>query len=215
MVLSCFNSIPLQCSMESRREACRKRSSTSSAAGWRERRPRGRPPRQASAWFSPRCVRSAKPPPTRPAGSRNWCAATRSRPNRSRARHGCSNRNFAGSVRCFSRRRPKARVPGGHALTVDREVFAAEVTAALRLPSPHRSSPRGNHCDTGRRDRYHLARPPHERCSGRRHRQADRLRAALLPRQHQPDCGRRVDRPLHRLPRLALRQVARLQAAIT
>jgi hypothetical protein len=30
-----------------------------------------------------------------------------------------------------ARRGPKARVPGGHALTVDREAFAAEVTAAI------------------------------------------------------------------------------------
>ena len=39
----------------------------------------------------------------------------------------------------------KARVPGGHALTVDRDVFAAEVTRGHRRRAADRTAPRRSH----------------------------------------------------------------------
>ena len=139
-----------------------------------------------------RCGRRAPPPPTRPIGSRNWCAATRSRANRNPARPGCSRRNFAGSDRCCSSRRPR---PGCRAAT--RSPWTArcsprEVTAALEAHP--RIEVRREEVDRapGRRDRHHRHRPAHQRRAGRRHRPAHRLRAALLLRQHQPHRGRRV-----------------------
>ena len=38
-----------------------------------------------------------------------------------------------------------ARVPGGHALTVDREVFSQEISKAIESASSYKDSPRGSH----------------------------------------------------------------------
>ena len=46
---------------------------------------------------------------------------------------------------CSAMRAQRARVPGGHALTVDREVFAAEVTRAIEDEPAHRNAARRSH----------------------------------------------------------------------
>ena len=103
----------------------------------------------------------------------------------------------------------KARVPGGHALTVDREVFARQVSAAIaENPLIELRRRRGNldrrGCHHHRRDR------PSNQCGpGRGDRPHHRRRAALLLRLHQSHRRRRLRRLDYRLPRLPLRQIAR------
>ena len=88
-------------------------------------------------------------------------------------------------------RRP-ARVPGGHALTVDRDVFSAEVTRAIeahprieiRREEVTQADPTRN-CDR-------CERSFDQRCAGGRDRPANRSRSAIFLRQHQPDCERRI-----------------------
>ena len=49
----------------------------------------------------------------------------------------------------------RARVPGGHALTVDREIFAREVTGGDRRRAADRAAPRRSDRDSRRRKRCH------------------------------------------------------------
>ena len=101
----------------------------------------------------------------------------------------------------------QARVPGGHALTVDRDVFSAEVTRAIGSHPRIEDPPGGSMRNSGsgrRRHHHHRHRPAHQRCPGRGNRTRHRIRAALLLRQHQPDRRGRLGRSDHRLPRLAL-----------
>ena len=131
-------------------------------------------------------------------------------PSRKPPRPGCSKKNCGGSIRCCSRRPRKARVPGGHALTVDREVFAAEVTARHRGRAAHRTAPRGSHRAFPRTPSSIIATGPlTSDALAEEIARAHRLGPAVLLRQHQPHRRRRFGRHRHRLLGLALRQIDR------
>ena len=94
---------------------------------------------------------------------------------------------------------PRARVPAGHALTVDRDLFAAEVTRAIEAePAIEIRREEVTHA----RSRSHLdhrQRAADFRCSGGGNRARHRLRPPVFLRQHQPDRRRRIDRHLDRV----------------
>ena len=101
-------------------------------------------------------------------------------------------------ARCCCGPPTQARVPGGHALTVDREMFSREITRAIEAHPLHRNPTRGSVPASRRGHCNHRERAAYERCAGRGNQPADRVRAAVLLRQHQPDrgggFGRYVDR---------------------
>ena len=103
----------------------------------------------------------------------------------------------------------QARVPGGHALTVDREVFAQEVSRAIE------ENPR---IELRREEATSIADdaitiiatgPLTSGALARRNRKAHRRRAAVFLRLDQPDRRSGFDGSFYRVPRVALRQVAR------
>ncbi len=71
----------------------------------------------------------------------------------------------------------------------------------------HRSAARRGEPHPGERDRHRRHRSTHQRCSGFRHRPADRLRAAVLLRRDQPHRGSGIHRYVHRVSGIALWQV--------
>ena len=81
----------------------------------------------------------------RPTGWRSWCAAIRSRPSRIDSAPWLLKEELRRLDSLLLAAAQKARVPGGHALTVDRDVFAAEVTAAIAARAAHRTAPRRSH----------------------------------------------------------------------
>ena len=104
-------------------------------------------------------------------------------------RPGCSSRNCGGWIRCCSRAADRARVPGGHALTVDRDIFAREVTGAIAAEPLIELRREEVTVDSGRRDLDHRHRTAHQRRAGAGDPAAHRLGPAVFLRQHQPDRG--------------------------
>ena len=103
----------------------------------------------------------------------------------------------------------KARVPGGHALTVDRGDLRRRSHRGHCVRAAHRTAARRSHRHSRGRHRRHRHRPAHQRRAGAGYRAAHRLRPPVLLRQHQPHRGSRYGRYRHRVLGLALRQVDR------
>ena len=113
--------------------------------------------------------------------------------------------------------RPRRRAfPGGHALTVDRDTFSPRGHARHR-GRPAASNLRREEVTRDRRGRHRRSSPPVRSPATRwpPRSRAHRLRPPVLLRRHQPHRGGRFDRHVDRLPRLALRQVARRHRTIT
>ena len=97
-----------------------------------------------------------------------------------------------------------ARVPGGSALTVDREIFSAAVHARV-TSHPRITVERGEVSDAPvARHRRH--RPAHLECARRHDPPSPGTRGPGVLRRHRAHRRPRLDRLRRRLPRLALRQ---------
>ena len=89
------------------------------------------PPRRAGRCFT-KCALRARPPRTRPDNSPNSSARTRSAPTTPKAAPSAfSMPRCAGSNSLVMRAADLNKLPAGSALAVDREGFAAAITAAL------------------------------------------------------------------------------------
>ena len=100
------------------------------------------------------------------------------------------------------------QVPAGGALAVDRDGFAAAITAALEAHPLVTLAPRGDRGSAARRlgQRDRGDRPPHLHGAGGRDRQAGGRAGARLLRRHRPDRSSQLHRHVGRLAAVALRQ---------
>ena len=99
------------------------------------------------------------------------------------------------------------KLPAGSALAVDRDGFAAAITAALEAEPLIDNRPRRNRrAAGGLGQRHHRHRPAHLARACRIHPRADRRRRACLLRRHRADRASRLDRLRYRLVSVALRQ---------
>ncbi len=105
---------------------------TLSVGGWPGAKPRGSSPSAAVALYSTRCVRFARLRPTRPTAFAELVCSNTFKSTETTNAHGLlkAEMRLLGSMVLDAA--DAARVPGGTALTVDRDVFSAGVTNAFR-----------------------------------------------------------------------------------
>ncbi len=171
-------------------------------------RPPGSSRAAASRWCCTKCGRFARPPRTRPDNSPNWSAPIRSAPTTPRrSAIGLLHAEMRRLGSLVMRAADRHKLPAGGALAVDRDGFAAAITAALEaepLIAIDREEIVVAAGGLGQRHRRH--RPAHLAAARRDDPQLHRRRRAGVLRCHCADRASRLDRLRHRLVSVALRQ---------